>query len=249
MEGIKPLVSSEFKDAMSRYSGFVVEARKRIIFTVLIFVAAWFIGFFSYESIIRLLVQLLGLKGINIVFTSPFQFINLAVSCGIATGLIVSLPLLLTQVLSFLKPALKKTEYRTIVGFIPFSLILFLVGFVAGAFLMKWQIEIFLKSSLSIGIGNILDISRLLTTVLLTSTFMGAGFQFPIVLFLLLRMGIINQSQLTSKRKWIYLGSFLFSILLPADSILADVILALPLIFLFETTLILDRLFGRKKKD
>jgi sec-independent protein translocase protein TatC len=240
-------MSPELKAILDKYSPFFAEARRRIIFTVIVFVAASFLGFFSYEQIIKFLIQILGLTGINIVFTSPFQFINLALSCGVATGIVVSLPLLITQILSFLRPALSKNEYKTVVGFLPFSLILFIVGFIAGAFLMKWQIEIFLASSVSIGIGNVLDISRLLTTVLLTSVLMGTGFQFPIVLLLLLRIGIINQEQLSKKRKWVYLASLMFAVLLPVDSILADILLALPLIFLFELTLILNSALEKKK--
>ncbi len=239
-------MSPELKAILDGYSPFLAEVRKRILFTLLVFGIALFAGFFLYESIIKFLIEILGLKGINIVFTSPFQFINLAISCGIATGLVFSFPILVAQILTFLKPALEKTEYKTVIGFLPVSFILFLMGFLSGAFLMKWQIEIFLAKSISIGIGNVLDISNLLTTILLTSALMGVAFQFPIVLLLLMRLGIITGKQLSKKRKWVYLGSFIFAILLPPDSILADIILALPLIILFEFTLILNRIFEKK---
>jgi len=242
-------MSPELKALLDKYSPFFVEARKRVVLTLLIFIVATVAGFFFYEQIIKFLIATLGLGGINIVFTSPFQFINLALSCGIATGIIVSLPVFIYQILSFLRPAISKREYRIVIGFLPFSFILFFIGFVAGALLMKWQITIFLASSVSIGIGNVLDISKLLTTVLLTSVLMGVGFQFPIVLLLLLRLGVINQNQLKSKRKWIYIGSLVFAVLLPADSILADILLALPLIILFELTLILNRIFESKKNN
>ena len=206
-----------------------------------------FIGFIFYEKIIKFLIDLLSLKGINIVFTSPFQFINLSISCGVATGLIAVFPLFVAQVLSFLKPALREKEYKMVVRFLPFSIFLFLIGFTFGALIMKWQIDIFLARSVSLGIGNVLDISRLLSTVLLTSALLGVGFQFPIVLLLLMRMGIIDRQQLSKKRPWIYLGSFIFALFLPPDSILADILLSLPLIILFEFTLILNRLFQRKK--
>lgn len=206
-----------------------------------------FAGFFFNQKIIKFLVDLLSLKGVNIVFTSPFQFINLTISCGIATGLVIVFPLLTYQILSFLKPALKTREYKIIIGSVPFSIILFLIGFSFGFFIMKWQIQIFLTSSVSLGIGNILDISRLLSTVLLTSTLMGIGFQFPIVMLLLMRIGIIKHDDLSKRRLWIYLGSFIFAILLPADSILADILLALPLVILFESALILHNIFEKKE--
>lgn len=204
-----------------------------------------FVGFFFYEKIIKFLIDLLSLQGINIVFTSPFQFINLSISCGVATGLVVAFPFLVTQVLSFLRPALRKKEFRVVTRFLPFCLILFLIGFTFGALIMKWQIEIFLTRSVALGIGNVLDISRLLSIVLLTSALMGVGFQFPLVLLLLIKLGVIDRRQLAKKRAWVYLGSFIFALLLPPDSILADILLTLPLVILFELTLILSYFLKR----
>lgn len=247
MENIKPLESSELAAIIDKYSPFFREARKRFFFTLSLFAIATLTGFVFYENIIRFLISALSLEGINIVFTSPFQFINLAVACGVVSGLVVVFPVLVVQVLHFLKPALREKEYKMLVKYLPFSIILFLVGFTFGALIMKWQIEIFLTQSVSLGIGNILDISGLLTTVFLTSAFMGIGFQFPIVLLLMLRIGIIKHRQLAKKRKWVYLGSFIFTLLLPPDSILADILLSLPLIILFEFTLILNRIHQKNR--
>lgn len=238
--------SPEIAAIIEKYSPFLREARKRIFFTFLVFAVATIAGFTFYEKIIRFFIGTLSLEGINIVFTSPFQFINLAISCGVAVGLVAVLPLFIAQVLFFLKPALRGKEYKMIIKFLPFSIFLFLIGFIFGTVIMKWQIQIFLTRSVALGIGNILDISRLLTTVILTSALMGIGFQFPIILLLLLRFGIIKQQQLARKRLWIYLGSFIFALLLPPDSILADVLLSLPLILLFEATLVLNRILQKR---
>lgn len=232
---------------IAKYSPFLAEARRRLIFTLIVFAIASITGFTFYETIIKLLIDLLSLKGINLVFTSPFQFINLSIACGLTTGVVVILPLFIAQVLSFLKPALKQKELSMVIRSLPLSIVLFSIGFVFGAFIMKWQIEIFLAKSISLGIGNVLDISRLLTTVLLTSVLMGIGFQFPVVLYLLMRIGVISRQQLAGKRPGVYLGSFIFAILLPADSILADILLSLPLIVLFELTLFVSWLSTRGK--
>lgn len=233
----KPQKTVEKSKFFEKYSPFLKEAKRRLLFVLYAFLISTILGFVFYEDIIRFLVNILSLEGVNIVFTSPFQFINLAISCGVAVGLITVFPLILYQLLMFLKPALAKKEFKIITKYIPFSIILFLIGFVFGSLIMKWQIEIFLSQSLSLGIGNILDISKLLSTVLLTSSIMGLGFQFPIVLIVITRFGLIDKTILRQKRKWVYLGAFLFALLLPLDSVLLDVILALPLIILYEVTL------------
>ncbi len=233
--------------SLSKYSPYLFEIRKRIFTTLAVFAVASLIGFVFYERIIKFLIDILSLKGVNIVFTSPFQFINLAISCGIATGLVFTFSLLIYQILSFLKPALRKGEFKMLFGFLPFSIILFLMGFSSGFLIMKWQIEIFLAKSVSLGIGNILDISRLISTVLIVSVLMGLAFQLPIILFFLMRFGIISHNYLSKKRLWVYLGSLIFTFLLPADSILTDILLTLPLVALFELTLIMNRIFERRK--
>ena len=247
MENIKSSETSQLNVLINKYSPYLFEIRKKILFTLSVFVVASLVGFVFYEIIVKFLIDILSLKGINIVFTSPFQFINLAISCGVASGLVIAFPFLIYQILSFLRPALKEKEYKMVVRLLPFSIVLFLIGFLFGVLIMKWQIQIFLTRSVSLGIGNILDISRLLSTVLLTSILMGIAFQFPIIILLLIRLGIIKHSNLSKQRLWVYLGSFIFAILLPADSILADVLLTLPLVTLFELTLILDRIFERKE--
>lgn len=248
MESIKPFESAQLSEIVNRYSRFVSELRKRLVYVALAFSLSALAGFAFYEQIIKFLIEILTLKGINIVFTSPFQFINLAISCGIVTGVVISLPVITFQVLNFLKPALKTNEYRAVVGFVPFAVLLFLAGFSFGALIMKWQIEIFIDRSVSLGIGNILDISGLLTTVFLTSALMGIGFQFPVLLLLFTRLGLIQHNTLVKKRSWVYLGSFMFALLLPPDSILADILLALPLIALYELTLLIDKYYNFKNR-
>jgi sec-independent protein translocase protein TatC len=247
MKDIKSPTSSGLDAVINKYSPFLMEVRKRLFFVFSVFVVAMIIGFTFYEKIIKFLVEALSLKGINIVFTSPFQFINLAISCGVCVGLVAAFPLIISQLMSFLRPALKKTEYKTVLNLIPFAVFLFILGFTFGVVIMKWQIEIFLTRSVTLGIGNILDISHLLSTVILTSALMGVGFEFPVVLLILMRLKVIKHQQLSKQRPWVYVGSFIFALLLPPDSILADIILSLPLVILFEFTLLLNRILEKSK--
>lgn len=248
MENIKPLDPSDLSAIIDKYSPYFKEVRKRIFFTLSVFAAATLIGFVFYEKIIKFLVGSLSLEGVNIVFTSPFQFIDLSITCGLVTGLVIVFPLIIFQLFRFLKPALRKEEYKMLTRFLPFSIALFLFGFVFGAIIMKWQIEIFRERSISLGIGNILDIKGLLNTVFLTAALMGIGFQFPIILLILMRIGIIKSKWLSKKRPWVYLGSFIFTLFLPPDSILADICLSLPMIILFEVTLIINFFIERKRR-
>jgi sec-independent protein translocase protein TatC len=225
----------------------MMEVKKRLFFILSVFAIGTAGGFIYSNQIIKFMVGALSLNGINIIFTSPFQFINLSISTGVITGLLAAFPLIIVQLMSFLKPALRIKEFKMTVKFLPFSIILFIIGFTFGALIMKWQIQIFLSQSVSLGIGNMLDVTHLLSVVLITSALMGLAFQTPIILLILMRLGVLKHSQLSKARPWVYIGSFVFAVLLPPDSIIADVLLTLPLVILFEITLILNKFMERTK--
>ncbi len=248
MNTISSSESSRADELIKRFTPYLQEIRRRFLIIVIIFIISAFVGLFFNETIIKFLVEILSLKGVNIVFTSPFQFINLAISCAVATGVVTTFPIVLYQILSFLKPALRIKEFRTTLKFLPASIVLFVSGFLFGGMVMKWQIEMFLVKSVSLGIGNILDISQLMSTVILVSAFMGVAFQFPLIILLLVYLDVIKSEQLSKRRKWVYVGAFFFAILLPLDSIVADLILTLPLIVMYELTIIASHIWERSRK-
>ena len=241
MANKKTAEPSSLQATINKYYPFLMEVRKRILFTLSGFIIGGVLGLVFYEKIIGLVIKIFALEGVNIVFTTPFQFISLAFSTAFVCGLLTAFPLIIGQILSFLRPGLKHKEYRLVLSFLPFSVLLFIVGFCFGAFIMRWQVSIFLSKSTTLGIGNVIDITNLLSMILLTSAFMGIGFQFPIIFSVLLRLKVIKYEWLVKQRPWAYLAAFIFAIFLPADSIPADIVLALPLVILFETTLILNR--------
>jgi sec-independent protein translocase protein TatC len=222
-----------------------MEVRRRLLFTFSVFLIASILGFFYYENIIRFVISLINLEGVNIVFTSPFQFVNLAISSAFLVGIVVSFPLIIFQVLFFLKPALRSKEFKLIISLLPLILVLFIFGFIFGFFIMRYVINLFYVQSLKLNIGNILDISSLLSQILMTSSLMGIAFQYPIVLTVLLRLGIIKIKMIEHQRPFIYLIILIFAAFLPPTDLLSLVLLSLPLAILFETTLILNKVFLR----
>lgn len=241
--------SDEISDIISKYSPFFREIKKRFLVTLVVFILALIAGFVFYESIIRLIVNLLRLEGVNIVFTSPFQFLSLAMTSAMLVAIIIVFPLIIFQIVSFLKPALKRNEFKIILTFIPFSTLLFAFGFGFGLLIMRYIIEIFYQKSVELNIGNFLDISNLLSQVLITSALMGVAFQFPIFLTILIRLEIISYKFLENYRLWAYIGSLVFAAFLPPTDLLSLFLLCLPLVILFEATIILNKYIFRMKRS
>lgn len=242
---MKNKVPLTVQENINRYFPLLSEVRKRLLFVASIFILSGVIGFFYYEKIITFIIGLLDLNGVNIVFTSPFQFLNLAISSSLSVGLIITIPILIYQLLTFLKPALKVKEYRSVMSLLPVSIILFVGGFVFGFVMMKYVVVIFYTKSVQLNIGNMLDISKLLSQILVTSALMGLGFQFPIVMSLLMDFKIVSHKFFVSQRPFAYLIAIIFAALMPPTDLLSMTLLALPLVVLFELTLLLNRVFRK----
>ena len=234
-------MSTETEDALAKYTPFIVEIRKRLLFLLSVLLISGSLGFIYYQRIITVILDFFNLEGVNIVSTSPFQFMNLAITSVFLTGIVIAFPVLLFQVLTFLKPALHSKEYRTVVALLPVTTLLFLGGFAFGVVTMRYVVILFYQRSSELQIGNFLDISLLLSQILLTAVLMGLAFQFPIILTILMRLKVINYKMLIKKRLLVYAISLIFATLLPPTDLLSLVVLFLPLALLFELTLILNR--------
>ena len=165
-------VDTGWEGAVNKYFPFLAEIRKRLLLIIFSFLAFTLLGFAFYERIVTFGLKIFRLEGVNFAFTSPFQFINLAVSSGLAVGIIASLPLAIFQVLFFLRPALSKREYRFIMTLIPLAILFFVVGFFYGVGVMKYVLKLFYQNALRLNLTNLLDVSSLLSQIIMTSSLM-----------------------------------------------------------------------------
>mgnify|MGYP000726773278 CR=1 FL=1 len=231
----------EIEDHYVKYLPLISEIRKRLFFLLSILIITSAIGFIYYQKIIWFCLNLFDLQGINVVFTSPFQFVSLAFTSAFLLATVIIFPLIVFQILSFLKPALHPKEFNLILALMPFSLLLFVGGFGFGIMIMRYVIQIFYQKSQELQIGNYLDVSNLLSQILMTSILMGLAFQFPVILTVLVRLRIITYKFLAKQRLVAYIASAIFATLLPPTDLLSLVLLFLPLALLYELTLILNR--------
>jgi sec-independent protein translocase protein TatC len=232
----------ELDNSVAKYMPFLVEIRKRLFFTLAIFLVAAILGFIFYEKTTNIFLPFISIKGLNVVFTTPFQYMSLAVNSGLLVGLVAVFPLMIIQALAFLKPALRHKEYKAVLFMLPLSILLFIGGFAFGVYIMKWIIVLFYEKSISLNIGNILDINRLLSSILATGALMGLAFQFPIIMTILMRLKVVKYHTFVKQRLWAHVSALIFAVMLPPTDLLSLLLLFLPLAFLFEFTLLLNKI-------
>ena len=170
---------------------------------------------------------------------APF-FVPLKVA--LMAAFLVSLPNTLYQIWAFVAPALYQNEKCLIVPLILSSLILFIVGMAFCYFLVFPVVFKFFAGMTPLGVSMATDIDKYLSFVLGMFVAFGMTFEIPVVVVLLYRMGVISFAQLTAARPYIIVASFILAAVVTPPDVLSQVMLAVPMILLYEAGLLVCKL-------
>lgn len=227
--------------AITKYTPYLKELQTKLFTVFIVFLMGGVLGFIYYQKILSFIMHLFKMEGINLVLTSPYQFIDLAVNTGLLAGLILSLPLLGYYFLTFVKPALAKREYGLILRLYPMAVILFIVGFFFGGWIIQLIINLYSQTTLEFSVNNLWDVSHFFSQILATGISLALIFELPIVLTALLKLKFIKLAGLKKSRKFIYTAILIFVAFLPPNDIISLALLSVPPLLLFEITLLLNR--------
>ncbi len=239
----------KLKDFVSKFAPYLEDIRKRLYILAIVFALFFVVGFFSASSILRGIISLFNIGDVVIATTSPFQFADLSINIGLFTAFFVTCPLGIYNIFMFLRPALTKREKGLFFSLVPVTFILFVLGFSYGFAIMYYALVILAQINVNIGIQNIWDIGMFLSQIVLTSTLLGVLFQFPIVFTFIIRSGLVEVQFLREKRRIAVLIIFIFTSLLPPTDGLSLVAMALPLVLLYEVTILINSRFGKQKLE
>lgn len=232
---------SPIEELTVKYLPYLQEIQKKLFIIVCTIIVSGIFGFIYYQEILKLIMGFFELKGISLVLTSPYQFFDLAVNTGLATGIITAFPLFIYFIVGFLKPALAPKEFRIIKALIPVSLILFLAGFAFGSWVMQFVISIYSETATSFNIGNIWDVGHFFAQTIIMGVCLGLVFEMPVVLTILMRLKLVTKSFLSQNRKYFYTFIILVAAFMPPSDIISLGILTIVPLFLFELALVLNQ--------
>lgn len=180
----------------------------------------------------------------------PFGQLFLYVQIAIIGGIVLSIPNIFYQIWKFISPALKKSERKYITAIVIFSTICFLSGVAFAYYIM---LPLTLKFAGQFGtteIENNFAISEYFSIII--SVMLGAAvvFELPMLSFLLSKLGILTPQIMRKYRKHSIITILIFAaILTPGTDPVAQVLLAIPLAMLYEISIIVSKVFQKKKEE
>jgi sec-independent protein translocase protein TatC len=220
------------------------ELRRRIIVVAVAVLVAAIGGFFLADPIIVVLRSPLP-EGADLIQTGVGEAFGVRIQLALMTGLALAMPVILFEIWAFVTPGLTRSERRLVWPLLIAAILLFIGGLALGFLLIPVAINFLLDFSLP-GVAPLLrlaDYIGFVTTLLLA---FGLALQFPVILYLLARLGILSYAFLSRRRRFVVLAIVLFAIVItPGDIVIGSATLAIVMYGLFEATLQLIRVLGR----
>ncbi len=225
----------------------LIELRNRLMWSIgaifIAFAACYYFAPQIYNLLMHPLIEATGTEGRRMIFTAPQEAFFTYIRLSFWAAMVVSFPVIATQVWMFVAPGLYKNEKKAFLPFLIATPVLFAVG---GAFvyffIMPLALKFFIGFEAPGGDGSIpiqleTKVSEYLSLVMTLIFAFGIAFELPVLLTLLGKVGIATSAGLASKRKYAIVGMFIFSAVVTPPDVISQVGLAVPLILLYEVSI------------
>lgn len=220
------------------------ELRRRIIVVAIAILLGAIVGFFAAEPLSALLRAPLPEDATLIQLTVGEAF-GIQIQLALMTGVALAMPVILYQAWAFVTPGLTRSERRLVWPLLGAAIVLFAGGLVLGYLLIPVAIDFLLGFSLP-GVPPTLALGEYFGFVSTLLLAFGLALEFPVVMFLLARLGILSYAFLARRRREaVVLIVLLAVVITPGDILVSSIALAVVMYGLFELTLQLIRLTRR----
>ncbi|MFN3727896.1 MAG: twin-arginine translocase subunit TatC [Allosphingosinicella sp.] len=230
----------------------LIELRRRLIWSFVTLIVAFGIAFAFVDPIFTFLVQpLLEAGHSRMIFTGVMEAFFTRVKIAFFGALMISFPMLAAQLWLFIAPGLYRNEKKAFLPFLLMTPVLFIAGAamayyfavpVALHFLLGYEGNLGGVTQEALpGVGNYLDF--------ITKFLFGFGVSFllPVLLMLIERAGLLSLQQLRKGRRYAIVAAFVVAAVLTPPDVVSQLLLAIPLVLLYEIALIAIMLTNRRR--
>ncbi len=225
--------------------------KKKFAYIAVAFLLGFILSFHFSASMISHIKNTLLPEGAVLVYVSPLEILLLKVKIAIVLGSLFALPVIAYSIgrmfFTSKNELIRISRFRIWTYFFA-SLITFLLGASYAYFLMLplFIKFLYLNSSVS-GISATYSIFKFISLTVQATVIFGLIFELPVVLLVLTRSNLIRYSTLVAYRKHIYVLFLIIGALITPPDVFSQMLVAIPLIVLFEISLIIVRFTGAKK--
>jgi sec-independent protein translocase protein TatC len=199
-----------------------------------------------FEILVRPLVTVMA-EGDHLIFTGLPEAFFTYLKVALLAGLMLASPVILYQFWMFVAPGLYKKERRMLGPIVFLSSFFFIAGALFGYFIVfPWGFKFFLGFATE-SIRPLPSMKEYLSFSAKLLMAFGLVFELPMVLTFLARLGIVSVGFLKKNRKYAILLFFVGAAILTPPDVVTQIMMALPLMAMYELSIIGARVFGKRK--
>ncbi len=230
----------------------LMELRKRLVRSLM----ALLLGFgfcyyfkdYIFDVITRPLTRVLP-KSSYLIYTGMTEAFFTYMKIAFFASLILTSPFILYQIWKFIAPGLLPKERQLVVPFVVSSTALFVSGVLFGYFIVlppAFKFFVSFNNQYLQALLSFKDYLSLFVTFLLG---FGISFELPIFIFFLTKLGVVNPRLLSQQRRYAILVIFIVAaVLTPSPDALSQILMAIPLLFLYEVSIFVSKFAQKKEK-
>ena len=235
--------------------GAIAFALKSFIFDVIIF-GPKRADFYTYSLLCRI-SEYFGLQESFCFDELPFRIQSRTMAgqfsahiwTSITAGFIIAFPYVIYQFWAFIAPGLESSEKKSGRGFIFVTSFLFMLGVLFGYYVITPLSINFLGSyTVSTQVFNDFDLSSYIGLVRASVLASGLIFELPVIMYFLTKIGIVTPEFLKQNRKYSLVFILIISALITPPDIASQVIVAIPVLVLYEISILISKLVIRKQR-
>lgn len=223
------------------------ELRSRIIYSIIAVVFCFCVCWFFKAQILQIIKRphIIAMEGFGLspalqVISYQEGFYAYIKLCFIA-AIFFAYPMIMYQLWRFVSPGLYKKERDCLILFIAISFVAFITGISFGYFFLVPIGLRFLIGILGTGIAPIITIGQYVSFVVLLTIALGMVFQLPLIMYLLIRVGLVSAERFISWRKYAVLLAFIISAVITPPDPFTQTMAAVPMIALYEIGILISR--------
>jgi sec-independent protein translocase protein TatC len=240
----------------------LIELRRRLLWSAVTFLLAFFVCYYFSKDIYGFLAKPLAAALAEkagaptpLIYTQLYEAFFTYLRVAFFGAAFISFPVIAGQLWLFVAPGLYRSEKRAILPFLVATPVLFIMGAALAyyfVFPFAWRFFISFetpKSEAGIPIQLMPKVGEYLDLVMKLIFAFGIAFQLPVALALLAKVGIISSKGLKRYRRYAYVGMFVIAAVLAPPDIITQCGLAVPLIALYEISILAARLVEPKPAE
>lgn len=233
----------------------LIELRSRLMKCVIALFLTGAVCFYFSETLFAILVHPLkeafGTGGGKLVYTKLYEAFFVQVKIAVFGGFFLSFPIIANQLWAFVAPGLYAKEKKALLPFLIATPFLFGMGASLAYFVvMPTAFHFFLQfqgTSSGLQVEALPSTDAYLGLVMQFILAFGISFLMPVLLMLLNRAGFVTRAQLIGMRRYMIVGAFILAAVLTPPDVVSQLMLAVPLILLYEITIVAIWFTDRKQ--